>query len=167
MRALTLHPEWAHAIAHLGKRIENRPWKPPEKLLGERIAIHAGKSVGGRPGFPAMLDGCRAVAARDPLTVFALEAGEAYLGTPLRMRLIETSAIIATARLDGWSDAEGRAELPAEATPPDAWRWGDPTSPFWWHLSDVRLVVPVPCRGSLGLWTVPEDVVGRLVEVCG
>jgi hypothetical protein len=104
-----------------------------------------------------MLDGCRAVAARDPLTVFALEAGEAYLGTPLRMRLIETSAIIATARLDGWTDAAAHTgDLPA---------WADPTSPFWWHLSDVRLVVPVPCRGSLGLWTVPGDVVERLVEV--
>ena len=26
MRALSIRPPWAHAIAHLGKRIENRTW---------------------------------------------------------------------------------------------------------------------------------------------
>jgi hypothetical protein len=40
--ALTLHQPWAHAIAHLGKRVECRCWQPPAHI--RRILIHAGKA---------------------------------------------------------------------------------------------------------------------------
>lgn len=43
MRALTLWQPWSWAIARAGKRVENREWKPPAWIIGERIAIHAGK----------------------------------------------------------------------------------------------------------------------------
>jgi len=43
MKGLTLRHPWAFAIAHWGKRIENRTWKPPKALIGQRIAIHGGK----------------------------------------------------------------------------------------------------------------------------
>ena len=42
MQAITLKHPWAFAIARLGKRVENRTWKPPNRLLGQRIAIHGG-----------------------------------------------------------------------------------------------------------------------------
>lgn len=42
MRALTLGQPFADCIVHGPKRIENRPWKCPDKLLGW-IAVHAGK----------------------------------------------------------------------------------------------------------------------------
>ena len=42
MNALTLHQPWAHAVAHLGKRIENRTWAPPASAMGAPLAIHAG-----------------------------------------------------------------------------------------------------------------------------
>lgn len=45
MRALTLYQPWAHAVAHLGKRIENRPWRPWASIVGTRIAIHAAAKV--------------------------------------------------------------------------------------------------------------------------
>lgn len=45
MRALTLWQPWAWAIAHAGKRIENRNWPPPRWIIGEEIAIHAGKKI--------------------------------------------------------------------------------------------------------------------------
>lgn len=45
MRALTISQPWADLIASGEKWIENRPRLPPEKLIGERIAIHAGKGV--------------------------------------------------------------------------------------------------------------------------
>lgn len=45
MRALTLWQPWAFAIAHLGKDVENRTWKPPGDIQGQRIAIHAGKRI--------------------------------------------------------------------------------------------------------------------------
>ena len=41
MRALTLRPPAAYAVAHLGKLTENRTWRPPRTLLGKHLAIHA------------------------------------------------------------------------------------------------------------------------------
>lgn len=57
MRALTLWPEWAWAICHLGKRIENRTWPVPSWMRGEQLAIHAGGQVGGNSGSTALLSG--------------------------------------------------------------------------------------------------------------
>ena len=45
MKAITLHQPWASLIAEGRKKFETRSWPPPEKLIGERIAIHAGKQV--------------------------------------------------------------------------------------------------------------------------
>lgn len=42
MRALTVKQPWASLIASGEKIIENRSWRPPAALIGERIAIHAG-----------------------------------------------------------------------------------------------------------------------------
>lgn len=45
MKALTLWQPWAHAVAHFGKRIENRPWKPWPSIVGQVVAIHAAAKV--------------------------------------------------------------------------------------------------------------------------
>lgn len=45
MRAITLWQPWAYAITHRGKRIENRTWRPTARIVGKRIAIHAGTRV--------------------------------------------------------------------------------------------------------------------------
>ena len=44
--ALTVRQPWAHAIAYLGKRIENRTWKPPPVMVGTGVPvlIHAGSN---------------------------------------------------------------------------------------------------------------------------
>ena len=57
MKALTLTPEWAWAVTALDKRVENRTWRPPERMIGQRIAIHAGKA---RPDIGAveLMAGC-------------------------------------------------------------------------------------------------------------
>lgn len=48
MLALTLHKPWPWAVMHLppaiAKDIENRDWPLPVGLIGERIALHAGKT---------------------------------------------------------------------------------------------------------------------------
>jgi len=44
MRALTIKQPWAQLIALGVKRIENRTWLPPNWVMGERIAIHAGQA---------------------------------------------------------------------------------------------------------------------------
>jgi hypothetical protein len=45
LRALTLWQPWAYAVAHLGKDVENRTWKPWPSVIGTRIAIHAAAKV--------------------------------------------------------------------------------------------------------------------------
>ena len=43
--SLTLHQPWASLIADGRKTIETRSWPPPRGLIGDRIAIHAGKRI--------------------------------------------------------------------------------------------------------------------------
>lgn len=45
MQALTIWQPWADAIAHGSKRTENRPWPAPPAVLGQDIAIHAGRTL--------------------------------------------------------------------------------------------------------------------------
>lgn len=44
MLALTVKQPWAWATAAGIKPVENRAWRPSPKVIGQRIAIHAGKS---------------------------------------------------------------------------------------------------------------------------
>ena len=45
MRGLTLWQPWGTCVSRWGKRIENRPWKPWDSIIGQVIAIHAGKKM--------------------------------------------------------------------------------------------------------------------------
>lgn len=47
LRALTIWRPWAGLIAAGVKPIENRDWPPPKSLVGEYLAIHAGKKWDG------------------------------------------------------------------------------------------------------------------------
>lgn len=155
MKAITLWPEWAYAITQLGKRVENRTWHPPRSLVGQRFAIHAGASIGGRKGRVALSE------AIDSVTMTAQSCGwehewntddgelidsaslwrgeeQAFLDA-----FIPTSAIVCTAVLD-------RVECD---------KWHDDTPPWgvmgsvWWMLRDVVVFeTPLPMKGKLGLW---------------
>jgi hypothetical protein len=47
MRAITLKQPWAYAVCHLGKRVENRAWKPAEKVLVLRESARRYERPGG------------------------------------------------------------------------------------------------------------------------
>jgi hypothetical protein len=51
MRALTFWRPWVHAILYGGKRIENRSWKPWDKVVGHYIALHSGLKYDGEGAF--------------------------------------------------------------------------------------------------------------------
>lgn len=130
MRALTLTPHWAHAIAHMNKRIENRSRHIPLALVGQRIAIHAGATLP---------------------TGWALELAACNLGPnpQLREEDIATRGIVATALL-AYAERSSSWDVPPWAMRDAAW---------WWHLADVRVlrrVVPVQ-RGQLGLWRLDAE----------
>ena len=50
MYAITLHQPWASLIALGIKTVETRSWPAPALLVGQTIAIHAGKRVVRQPG---------------------------------------------------------------------------------------------------------------------
>lgn len=81
MRALTLKAPWGTVIAKHGKDVENRSWKPPDSILGERIAIHEGLSV-----------------MRAALKELEEEYGKLSY---------ERGVIVCTAVVRGWIDADG------------------------------------------------------------
>ena len=169
MLALTLWPEWAFAIVHLGKRVENRTWKAPRQHWGKRFAIHAGAHVGGRPGKRARDEGIEALQETAFGLNFAIDlhrsSGSMEVAPMLTVgrvfqrptdapfqRLVEPitlSAVVATARLGGcyrhsqdpWS-AEGQ------------WQW---------LLQDVEVLAqPIKCVGNRGLWPLPDHVQAAL-----
>lgn len=146
LRALTLWPEWAYAIAHLGKRAENRGWTPPASIIGQRIAVHAGAHIGGRQGRVATAE------AVDAVLCMAARAGRDAFGRALvpEIETCATSAIVCTAVVTGW-DCDDRT----------GW---DVPGQCHWRLADVQVLPePVPCRGAQGLWRVPADIAARVL----
>ena len=165
MKAITLWPEWAYAVAWLGKRIENRDWPPPRSLIGERVAIHAGAHVGGRKGRPAMEEGMQAVknAASDEGLGFKgigwrgdhfpYEAPQFSLDG--QWRNVVTGAIVCTAVVD----EAVQTLFAGDIAPP----WANPHAEWWWKLRNVEvLAVPFRCIGKQGLWDVPDAKVAQV-----
>ena len=129
MRALTIWQPWAHAILHLEKRIENRPWACPKHLRRKLFAIHAGK--------------------RFDAESFGDLAGE--LGTLPPREEIPLGAVVGVAMVDRVVIAS------SSLLDPEQVRWW--AGPYGWELSHVRaLPAPIPCRGFQGFWPLPDDV---------
>lgn len=131
MKALTLKQPWAWAVARAGKDVENRTWKPPASIIGQRIAIHAGKTWD-RDG---------------DLALCHLVEGFGHPG-PADLTY---GAIVAVATVKGFMGPElGAARWILH------WFNG---APYAWLLADViTLPEPIPCKGNQGLWTVPPDI---------
>jgi hypothetical protein len=153
IRALTVRVPWSHLIAFCGKTIENRSQEMRYRGL---LAIHAGSY--------ARWD---RAAERSPAAVVAWRRWAASLpppNLPGRLRRdaahITFSAVIAVATVAGChhSDECMPPEAPgAPGTRPGCSPWAIRGQ---WHieLAGVRpLADPVPCRGQLGLWRLPED----------
>lgn len=146
MRALTLWPEWAWAVAHLGKDVENRGWAPPSYILGQWIAIHAGKNVGGRTGPRAYQEGTALVIETALRVGLDPYAPDSFVTRMHRELCATTSAVVAVARV----------EAECARCAPSAWA---AAGQYHWRLHDVRtLARAVPCRGAQGLWVVPREV---------
>lgn len=146
--AITLWPEWAWMICALGpgrpdglvpKLVENRDWHPGNRLPpGTRIAIHAGKHLGGRSGGPAADEAVASV-----VHMFRRANPGRELPFDFRAGLLasDRSAIVCTATVDSF-DRSSRTGWDV----PGVWRW---------RLRDVFVLSePVACKGAQGLWPV-------------
>lgn len=128
MLALTVWQPWATLIIHHGKTIENRTWPPPTRVVGQRLAIHAGKQI----DRAALAEAARVgVKLPDPLP---------------------TGALLGTVRLAGAHRATecGCADRCA------AWGESGPGVVHWVLADPRRLAWPVSCRGGRRLWYLPD-----------
>lgn len=136
MRALTLWRPWPHSILRGDKRIENRPWPCPKALIGQLIAIHAGKKWD---------------AARELDILEELDLDE-WPPEALAEGIVGVARVVDVVRTEAELDGMG---LSAK------WFFG----PFGWVLADVRaLKEPIPIRGAQGLWRVPLTIQKRIEE---
>lgn len=137
------------------KRIENRTWAPPAGVIGHKIAIHAGKAF-------------------DDVANFLIRerARDAGITVPYPSEM--PGGVIAVARVVGYIDTRGDqlklvgrlpqrwAAEPLNAITTDAHWW---MGPVGWLFDDVvRLPVPVPMPGKLGLQPMRADVAEAVNE---
>lgn len=121
-RAITLRPCWAWAVAHAGKRIENRSW--PTKYRG-LIYVHAG---------------CGGV-KRDDRESLARRLNVARIAYPDESEFAR-GALVAIAELYDCVQLP-RSQLGA---------WGCPDSWHFLLRDVRPLARPVPMNGKLGIW---------------
>ena len=143
MKTLTLYQPWASLIAYGVKTIETRSWGPPRWLVGQRVAIHAGKRV-------------VAPQSLNPETRRAIADcyGEQWLEEIPKGAVVAT-AVLANALKVKASDGRQVTLWGASATGPvDADPYGDFGPGRWlWFLQDVfPYSSPIPAVGRMGLW---------------
>jgi hypothetical protein len=150
VRALTIWQPWAALIVGEQKRVETRAWAAPASVVGTRVAIHAAKTPTNLPvareqPFAAALMRAAAAGPLNPDEPLPLGA---FIGSAVIARVEEMDGLTLTDRFSTEERAFGN------------YAHGH----YAWHLTDVHaLARPVPCKGAQGLWTVPPDLVSRLV----
>jgi hypothetical protein len=138
VKAISVCQPWATLIVHGLKRLETRSW-----ATGHRgpLAVHAGKS------FPPS---ARMLCLQEPYRTLLAGAGL------LDWRDLPTGHIIGVAEVVGCTRAPELERLPDLER-----QLGDFGPGRWaWALVNPRpLPAPVPCRGRLGLFEVPDLIV--------
>lgn len=164
MKALTIWQPWATLIMIGAKPYEFRSWKPPRRLIGERLAIHAGA----RPvrhsevrallmalrGDPRMTGPCLraeiAVPVLDRVLAALQKSPDTLFGTSEHLTL-PLSAVLGTAVVG----EPKRGDICAAEFGQDAGNDSDREGTFnWgWPLSSIEpFMPPVETRGAQGLW---------------
>lgn len=160
IRALTLTQPWAGLVASGIKLVENRPRRMIKAAdFGKPFAIHASREID--------RDAWRSIIEIDPTLALDHPGPMARASRWQRLAGV-TSAVVAVATLVSCLDPLACGILPDSddaraALPPDQRRWF--FGPIGYVLRDVRaLAKPVPCKGMLGFWTLPEDVERLVME---
>ena len=154
MKALSLTQPWASLVAIGAKQWETRSWSTSYR---GQLAIHASK------GYPKI---CRELEYEEPF-MSALKRG---LTAPSALPL---GAIIAlgtlidcqpTSRFREIGDAGFAVPSQYIEVDADELDFGDYyTGRYAFRLENVvALPNPIPCKGALGFWTVPADVIVQI-----
>jgi hypothetical protein len=160
--ALTLHPEWAWAVCHLGKDAENRSERFAREIakrVGDGwLAIHAGvkrpadfaavAAMSGMPHDVLDFDDVDLEDAVGPVWQFGATGGTG--GVLIEDARLTRGAIVALAKIGDVLEPGARAP------------WKVPESAALTLSPVVVLPEPIPCKGQQGLWTPPPDIQERL-----
>lgn len=134
MRALSIRQPWAWAILHAGKDIENRDWRT--RVRG-RVLIHASATKRSAE-FEAFYATRRAISVRQPNLLGWTHIDRDSLAYGALIGSVEIVDCV------NWS-----------ASP---WFFGE----FGFVLREPRLLQrPIPWRGALGFFDVPDEVLTR------
>ena len=144
MKALTIWQPWASLIMAGAKPVEWRGWACPRRIVGQRIAIHAGAR-------PARADEIADILGRisGPETSLVAAIAEPLLRRVHRVSW-PLSSVLGTAIIGAPISALDwvRAHAPDFA---DSDRIDQ--SKFAWPLSGIeRFEPPIPARGAQGFW---------------
>jgi hypothetical protein len=150
MKALSVRQPWLAMITHGQKRVENRSRRSWHR---GPIALHAsGPDRWDRDG-------------QESDVVAAEWRRLGWPGAPDRKSPnIVYGAVLAVADLLDVCEGSTFDLGPLRC---DCGPWAA-RGQYHWKLANVRpLAEPVPCRGALGLWTLPEDVEAAVVAQLG
>ena len=145
MKAISLHQPWASLIAAGIKTVETRSWKPPDALIGQRIAIHAAKRkiTGQYQWFNAFAVAVKAIGPNG--------ASDCPLGMVVATAVLRKAVKVERVQ-DGkayWKGYFHEGSIPMDT-------YGDFTPGRWlWFLKDIeRLPEPIPATGHQGFWNL-------------
>lgn len=140
MKALPLWQPWASLVCLGAKRVETRHWPAPAWVVGRRIAIHACVTPKG-------------------LVLCHEEPFNEYIPDP---RGLPTGALFCTVVVDRCREITQAAGLELHERNWHEFAFGDYTpGRFAWVLRDVQpFDMPIPWKGSQGIFDVPDDLVG-------
>lgn len=161
-RALSLRQPWAHAVVHGGKRIENRTAWSNSSFRGP-LLIHAAQGMT-QDEFHGALhfadDRARREKHIDPSFVSPWRPPTTWFIATRGATPIARGGIVGMCNVIAAFDAI-RYVGPI---PP----WLEEQKRLWWMgsfalvLDDVRTLPFTACKGALGFFTVPDDVLAKL-----
>lgn len=172
MKAITLTQPWASLMVakrtpqatHAVKWIETRSWQLRKTPLPLRVAIHAAQSIDAqtrryitKPDLP------RPSKFKQPYAQALSLGGLSFVnpwlpGAQERHGAIPRGAIVGCATL--WKiEASELADAKIAELDPLCYALGlfTPGRFAWYFERPYQLATPIPCRGALSLWTVPEE----------
>jgi hypothetical protein len=166
-KALTVRQPWAVPITWGFKPVENRTWDP-RFPVGGTFAVHAGRRDAGGwdqagAASPLVQAAWQELCEKEDAWVPAL-IGDARIRPPL-VRGLEYPSLLPFQAITALADLAGAhpssqclhqdpATLRVEYCTP----WSE-ADRFHLVLDNVRrLPEPVPCRGMMNFWTVPDDI---------
>jgi hypothetical protein len=167
MKALSLTQPWAQLVAIGAKKVETRGWQTAYRGW---LAIHATISVP-----PAARKLCLTEPFGNALTAGGIP-GAVWTDGQVRgadHRALPLGAIVAVANLHRCGEIrrtpDGQVIVHGQGLPITDERelvFGDYTpGRYGWVLTNVQpLREPIPCRGALGLWDVPSEVLAKIRE---